>query len=203
MTDYLVRGSALQGIRTTVEELGGDADTLFRRTGLTEAEQAPDSWFSYRSYLLLLEEAARSTNCQHFGLRLSQQQDIGILGALGFVIQQAPDLRTALRELSTHFVHHNQGATVSLSVDDGIAYWRFTSKLGGYAPMWQQSDLVAGIGIDLMRLLREISRNSNIGSCQDLYCCINPANKIVGFNDTVIRVLHAYSVCITFNRIIC
>ena len=153
MTDYLVRASALQGIRATVEELGGDADTLLRRTGLIEAEQDPDSWFSYRSYLLLLEEAARATGCQHFGLRLSKQQDIGILGALGFVVQQAPDLRTALRELATHFVHHNQGATLSLSVENGVAYWRFTCKLDGYAPMWQQSDLVAGIGIDLMRLL--------------------------------------------------
>jgi AraC-like DNA-binding protein len=153
MTDYLVRAAALQGIRATVEELGGDADTLLRRTGLIEAEQDPDSWFSYRSYLLLLEEAARTTGCQHFGLCLSKQQDIGILGAVGFVIQQAPDLRTALRELAIHFVHHNQGATVSLSVEDGTAYWRYTCKLEGYAPMWQQSDLAAGIGIDLMRLL--------------------------------------------------
>jgi len=62
MTEYLVRASALQGIRATVEELGGDADDLLRRTGLIEMEQDPQSWFAYRSYLLLLEEAARCTN---------------------------------------------------------------------------------------------------------------------------------------------
>ena len=153
MTDYLVRASALRGIRPTVEALGGDADAILRRADLIKAEQDPDAWFSYRSFLLLLEEAARTTNCQHFGLRLSQQQDIGILGALGFVMQQAPDLRTALRELATYFVHHNQGAIVSLNVENDVAQWRFTCKLDGYAPMWQQSDLVAGIGMGLMRLL--------------------------------------------------
>lgn len=153
MTDCLVRASALQGIRATVEELGGDADALLRRTALLEMEQDPQSWFSYRNYLLLLEEAARSTACPHFGLRLSQRQDVGMFGALGFVIQQAPDLRTALRELSTLFVHHNQGGIISLTVEDGMAYWRYDCKLGGYAPMWQQSDLAAGIGVDLMRLL--------------------------------------------------
>jgi len=153
MTEYLVRASALQGIRATVEELGGDADALLRSAGLLEMEKHPQSWFAYRSYLLLLEEAARSTHCPHFGLRLSQHQDVGMFGALGFVIQQAPDLRSALRELSTLFVHHNQGGTISLTVEDGTAYWRYSCKLGGYAPMWQQSDLAAGIGVDLMRLL--------------------------------------------------
>lgn len=153
MTDYLVRGSALNGIRSTVEELGGDTDELLRKTGLINAEGDPDSWVSYRSFLLLLEEASRATKCTHFGLRLSQQQDIGILGAVGFVMQQAPDLRTALRELATHFAHHNQGASVSLKVEEGIAQWCFTCKLEGYAPMRQQADLVAGLGVDLMRLL--------------------------------------------------
>lgn len=153
MTDYLVRASSLQGIRSAVEELGGDVDALLQRTGMTEAELDPDAWVSYRSFLLLLEEAARATDCPYFGLRLSRHQDIGILGAAGFIMQQAPDLRTALRELSIHFAHHNQGATLSLKVEDGMAHWCFSCKLEGFAPLRQQSDLAAGIGIDIMRLL--------------------------------------------------
>ena len=153
MTDYLVRASALQGVRSAVEELSGDTDALLLRTGLDGAAQNPDSWISYRSFLLLLEEAARATECPHFGLLLSQHQGLGVLGTVGFIIQQAPDLRTALRELSIHLAHHNQGATVSLKVEDSIAQWCFTSKLEGYAPVKQQADLAAGIGINLMRLV--------------------------------------------------
>jgi AraC-like DNA-binding protein len=153
MTDYLVRASALQGVRHTVTELGGDIDVLLHSTGLVAAERDPDSWVSYRSFLLLLEEASRKTHCPHFGLLLSRQQDIGILGAVGFVIQQAPDLRTALRELIIHFAHHNQGATLSLKVENNIAQLCFTCKLEGFAPLGQQAGLVAGLGVDLIRLL--------------------------------------------------
>jgi len=136
-----------------VEELGGDTDALLRSTGLDGAAQDPDSWISYRSFLLLLDEAARATDCPYFGLRLSRHQDLGVLGTVGFVIQQAPDLRTALRQLAIHLAHHNQGATVSLKVEDGIAQWCFTCKLEGYAPVRQQADLAAGIGVNLMRLV--------------------------------------------------
>lgn len=153
MTDYLVRASSLQGIRSAIEELGGEADVLLQDTGLIDAEQDPDAWISYRSFLLLLEEAARSTNCPCFGLHLSRRQDIGILGAVGFVMQQAPDLRTALQELTIHFAHHNQGATLSLNVEEGMAHWQFRCKLEGFAPLRQQSGLAAGIGVNIMRLL--------------------------------------------------
>ena len=153
MTDYLVRAAALQGVRATIEELGGDADTLLAKAHLTEAEQDPDTWISYRGFLLLLEQAAAATDCPHFGLHVSRRQGIGILGALGHVIQQAPDLRTAMKQLSAHLGHHNQGAALTLRVEDNIAQWVFTCKLEGHAPVWQQSDLVAGIGVNLMRLL--------------------------------------------------
>ena len=59
MTEYLVRASALQGIRATVEELGGDADALLRSAGLLEMEKHPQSWFAYRSYLHTVDNSNR------------------------------------------------------------------------------------------------------------------------------------------------
>ncbi len=153
MADYLVRGSALVGVRATIEDLGGDAEGLLRQLGLVDAEQNPECWISYRSFLTLLERASQATGCPHFGLQLSRRQDVGILGALGFVIQQAPDVRTGLRELITHFAYHNQGADVSLVVQEGVAALQFSCKLEGELPIGQQEDLVAGLGVDLLRLL--------------------------------------------------
>jgi AraC-like DNA-binding protein len=161
MADYLVRASALQGIRATVEELGGDADGMFKRAGLPDTELDPESWISYRCFLLLLEDAARTTNCPHFGLQLSRHQDISILGTLGFIIQQAPDLRTALRELGAHFSYHNQGAHISMQEEAGLAHWRFTCRLEGEVPISQQAGLVAGIGMDLFRLLLDTTWSPN------------------------------------------
>jgi AraC-like DNA-binding protein len=153
MTDYLLRASVLQGFRDTVQELNGDPDALLRCAGLLDALEDPQSWISYRKFLLLLEDARMATACPHFGLKLSRHQGIGMLGTVGFVMQQAPDLRSAIEALTKYFSHHNQGALLSLSEEDGLARWSFTCKLEGSAPTWQQLDLVAGVGLNLLRLL--------------------------------------------------
>ena len=153
MSDYLVRASALQGFREVATELGGDPDALLSSVGLVGQEHDPEAWISYTAYLNLLETAARELSCAHFGLQLSKKQTIDILGTVGFVIQQAPDLRTALRELSKYFGHHNQGAVVTTVVDQGVTHWTFTFKPGQRAPMFQQSDLVAGLASKVMRYL--------------------------------------------------
>ena len=151
--NYLVRASSLEGIRATIAGLGGDADAILQRARLADKDLAPQSWLAYDRFLMLLEDAAQATNCPHFGLLLSSHQGINALGPVGFVIQQAPDIRSALRELTLHFVHQNQGAHVDLRVNKGIAQWKFSCKLQGRFPLRQQEDLAAGIGINLMRLL--------------------------------------------------
>jgi AraC-like DNA-binding protein len=173
MTNYLVKASALQSFGRTVEELGGEPGPLLREAGLTDPEKDPEAWISYRQFLTLLEEAARVTCCPHFGLRLSRHQDIGILGTVGFIMQQAPDLGTALRELAAYFGHHNQGAEVSMEVQKGIAHWRFSSKLEGKLPTRQQADLAAGIGLNVMRLLWRPSWHPNT-----LYLNHSPAEDV-------------------------
>ena len=153
MMNYLVRAATMQGMRETISSLGGDADEIFQRAGVQEEELAPQAWFSYYRFLLLLDDAARATGCPHFGLLLSTRQGFNVLGPVGFVIQQAGDLRSALRALTVHFIHHNQGASVNLQIDKGIAQWQFSCKLAGKAPVRQQEDLAAGVGMNLMRLL--------------------------------------------------
>ena len=153
MSEYQVRASALHGYRETVLSLGGNPDTLLAVAGLPGADANPETWISYSAYLRLLETTANSLHCPHFGLLLSRQQDIEILGAVGFVIQQAPDIRTALRELSQFFSHHNQGAVVATRVENGVTHWTFTSKPNQDAPMHQQSDLAVGIATKVMKSL--------------------------------------------------
>ena len=153
MTDYLVRASSLSGIRSAIVSLGADPDELNLLTQLEAAALDEESWISYSSFLTLLQESAQLTDCPHFGLSLSQHQDISILGTLGYIMQQAPDLRTALLELAKYFAYHNQGAKISLTVEKGIALWRFDCELEGVLPVTQQVDLVAGLALDVMRLL--------------------------------------------------
>ena len=153
MTDFMVRASALSGYRETVLALGGDPDPLLASHGMSGADADPELWVSYRDWLHLMEHSAQALHCPSFGLLLSERQDITILGAVGFMMRQAPDVRTALRELGAYFNHHNQGATVAITVRDGKALWNFTPRPHLHAPLTQQSDLVVGIAAKIMRLL--------------------------------------------------
>ncbi len=153
MTEYLVRASALEGYDELVTELGGDPAALRARAGISLDELAYDSWISYRAFVKLLELSAEQLQCPHFGLSLSRLQDISILGSVGFVMREAPDVATALFELSKYFALHNQGAEVTLKLEQEIASLCFESKLPGDIGMGQQLDLVVGIGMNIMRLL--------------------------------------------------
>jgi AraC-like DNA-binding protein len=153
MAEYLVRASALEGFAELVAELGGDTDNLRRAAGLPVTPLPGDGWISYRAFLNLLELSAKELACPHFGLHLSRHQGIGILGPLGFIMREAPDVATALAELSRYFSLHNQGADVSLSRVSGTVQLGFESKVPGHLPMGQQEDLVIGIGLNIMRLL--------------------------------------------------
>ncbi|MFT5482112.1 MAG: AraC-like DNA-binding protein [Halieaceae bacterium] len=153
MIEYMVRASVLDGYRELVASLDGDANALLSASGVTTAPLQADDWIAYSSFLTLLELSAKTLNCQHFGLLLSREQGINVLGPVGFVMAQAPDIRTALAELSKYFAHHNQGAYINLTVDDGLARWSFESRIGHAFPTIQQSDLAMGIGINIMSLL--------------------------------------------------
>ena len=153
MSDYLVRASALAGFADTVTALGGDPAALLRAAGIPTDIEDPDAWMPYAAWLRLLKLAAEHTGCEHFGLELSRRQGTDILGPVGFVMQQAPDVGTALSELARHFAQHNQGADVSLEVSEGIAMLGFHIKETSLLDNRQQYDLGVGIGCNIMRLL--------------------------------------------------
>lgn len=153
MKDYLVRASALQGYRETTRHHGVDPEPLLAGHGLSGVDPDSEAWISYRAWLELLEHTADVTGIPCFGLRLSARQDINILGAVGIIMQQAPDVRAALQELTRYFSYHNQGAVVSPTVASGVLSWTFTPRPALHVSMRQQSDLVAGLGCKIMRLL--------------------------------------------------
>lgn len=155
MSDYLLRGSSLNGVSAVIRELGADPQQLLAESRLSGVEEDPESWVSYAQFLLFLERAAQACHCDHFGLLLSARQNINILGALGFTVQQAPDVRTALLELVARFSFHSQGANVGLTIEDDRAFLFNSSRLGGHYPIAQQEMLVCGLAYDILKLLTD------------------------------------------------
>ena len=135
-------------------ELGGDPEQLLCTVGLDRVDPSDlDAWMSYRAWLNLLELSARELSCPHFGVLLARRQELSILGTVGFVMQQSPDVGTALRELVSYFGQHNQGAEVGLEVRDGLACLSFRVKEAGILGTRQQYAVSLGVGMNIMRML--------------------------------------------------
>jgi AraC-like DNA-binding protein len=111
----MVRSSALQGYTTLMRGLGVDPAPLLRRYRIPSGSLSDDdAMLSLRSCIHLLEASALETGCADFGLRLSQVQDISVLGPLGIVLQNAPTVRQAWDYASRHLFVHSPGLELSL-----------------------------------------------------------------------------------------
>ncbi len=143
----------MEGFSETVLTLGGDPVELLRRSGLPQEIPDPDTWIAYSNWLQLLENAAQATACPHFGIELSRRQGTNILGPVGFILQQAPTVGVALRELASHFAQHNQGADVTVTRENELVLLGFQVRSTTDIGVRQQLYLAVGIGVNLMRHL--------------------------------------------------
>jgi hypothetical protein len=99
----LVRSSVLTGYRDLVTSLSGDPAALLRRFRIDAAAlQRQDALISFRAVVKLLEATALSLKCPDFGLRMSQQQDLTILGPVALIGLNSPTVGDALRAMIDH-----------------------------------------------------------------------------------------------------
>ena len=97
----MLHSSGLRGYLEVMQQLGTDPLPLLKKYGIQLAQlQDDNAWISHTAMVQLLEESAQQTNCADLGLRISQYQDIDILGVLGLILQSASTLREVLKYCS-------------------------------------------------------------------------------------------------------
>lgn len=152
----MVRGTSLQGFVELVEELGGDADALLRRAHLArDAVGSHDSFVDYRSVLLLLEDAARTTGAGDFGRRLATRQGLEILGPLGVTARTAPTVGAALGAIEHFMAYYSPALAVSVGPGPEPSLASFEWQLLAARPPahGQAAELALGVASRVFRLL--------------------------------------------------
>jgi AraC-like DNA-binding protein len=150
-------GTTRNGIRATVRKVIGDLGydpeatiasakinhTLFGDTNFA----VPTSMFCQ-----LFAHCAKVTACQDFGMLVGAEGSLSWLGQIGFVAQNADNVGTALKTISTCFRHHDRSAVVELK-----SAGKFVSL--SYAPLIEmegQEQWLCGVmscGVSFMREL--------------------------------------------------
>jgi len=108
--DYSIRSAALTGLDQVVIKLGGDNELLLKRAGLPlDLLENPEQLISYAKFENVLELGASHFNCDDFGLRIAQHQDLHMLGAVGLLMETCSSFGEAIKLAQTFICTHVLG----------------------------------------------------------------------------------------------
>ena len=147
-----VLSAAASGLDAFITGQGGDVDRVFGRAGIDpEQLRHPTLSLALPSYCQVLEEAARQSGCDNFGLRYGQQFQPQALGLLGYVGLCSATLEDALRNFAAAFPYHQHDTLIRL-VDSGECY-RFDYQVRHSAILdrRQDAELTMGMALNLLR----------------------------------------------------
>lgn len=147
-----VLSAAASGLDAFITEHGGDLDRVLGRAGVDPEQLVhPTMSLALPNYCQVLEEAARQTGCEHFGLRYGEQFKPQALGLLGYVGLCSPTLEAALANFAAAFPFHQHDTLIQL-VDAGDCY-RFDYRITHAAIHERRHDaeLTMGMAMNLVR----------------------------------------------------
>lgn len=118
LPEGLLRVAPLMAIPAILREFGLDPDEVLAEFDIATAHfEDPENTLPFTAVGRFLGRCRELTGCAHLGLLLGRRAGVSALGAVGYLMQSAPDVRTALGAL-VEFLHlHDRGASVSLSFD--------------------------------------------------------------------------------------
>ncbi|GGC64941.1 AraC family transcriptional regulator [Chelatococcus reniformis] len=101
---------------------GVDLGPLLAAEGVAEdVFSDPDHALPFVTFCGLISRCAAAVARDDFGLLVCEAASASNLGLVGFLLQQAPDVRTALTDLVGYLHHHDRGAAPFLVVEHGTA----------------------------------------------------------------------------------
>ncbi|AVO52108.1 AraC family transcriptional regulator [Ectopseudomonas mendocina] len=147
-----VLAAAASGLCGFIEKHGGDADRILGVSGIDpELLRHPTLSLALPNYCQVLEEAARQSGCDNFGLYYGQQFKPQALGLLGYIGLCSATLEQALINFARAFPLHQRNSLIRL-VDAGECY-RFDYQIrhGAILSRRQDAELTLGMALNLIR----------------------------------------------------
>jgi len=159
-----------------MRDMGYDPAPLLHRYHIQEESlDSDDAMISLRAATHLLEASAEVTGCGDFGLRLSLNQSIDVLGPLSIVLRNAPTVRDAMNDVIRYLFVHSPGIIVTLNernpIVKGTVEVSIDFRLSGHVTTRQNIDLCLADAHNFIRLF--------VGDKYDLRAVSIPHDPVV------------------------
>jgi len=152
IAEGIVRVGAAMSILPLLRARGIDPVPVFAEAGLTPACFGdPDNVVPYATLGRLVAASARVTRLPDWGLRVGAETGVASLGIIGFLVQNSPDVGSALRNLVEHLHLHDRGASSTFQIEDGTAALGYAIHQNGVEAADHIADAAIAIACNTMR----------------------------------------------------
>jgi AraC-like DNA-binding protein len=142
----LTRGATLTDYEHVARSVGLDPFRMLRLAKIpAKALDDPNLMISADSVGWLLEESARLSSQEAFGLLMAEKRSLANLGVLALVLREEPTLRAAMLACARYLRLHNDGVQLRLEEDGDLAMLHVDFRRPG---VWRQAiEMSAGIAV--------------------------------------------------------
>ena len=154
MRTPMISLNAATGLIEAINAARGDVDQILHAVGLDRSTVSdPHGFLPCGDFARLLQEAARRTGDDCFGLHFGEQFQPKNIGPLIYVLLNSPTMAVAFDNAVRYLKVHNEGARVTFIYDATTAYLR-QSLLGVAAEeVRQQSEYSMVVALNTLRLM--------------------------------------------------
>ena len=116
-----IRVGPVSALPDVLAGFGIEAEPIFRSFGISaQILDDPDNTLPFSVLCKLISKCVEVTGRDDFGLIVCERAGASNLGLVGFLLQQAPDVRSALGDLVRYLHHNDRGAVPFLKISNGV-----------------------------------------------------------------------------------
>jgi AraC-like DNA-binding protein len=147
-----ILAAAADGVESFIDRHGGNAKRVLALSGVAEtALEDPKLSLNLASYVGMMEQAARETRNDNFGLWFGQQFQPCRLGLIGNIALASPTLGAALDNLSRLFAFHQQQTETRITWENNLLRLEYRVLDGCILERRQDSELTMGMFANIFR----------------------------------------------------
>ncbi|MGH7848150.1 MAG: AraC-like transcriptional regulator QhpR, partial [Candidatus Binatia bacterium] len=153
-TRPMISVAATTGLLETIAATGRNPDPILREVGLERsAFRNADGFIASSTFARLLEEAARATADDCFGLHFGERYNPKNIGPLAYVVLNSPTLAAAIENAERYLHIHNEAANLSFRIEGPQAHLRFLLAGLGIEPARQHNEYSMAVALNTLRTM--------------------------------------------------
>jgi AraC-like DNA-binding protein len=146
--------TAATGLLDAIKAAGGEPDAILRAAEMDRGAFAnPDGYIPSAAFARVLEECARATKDESFGLHFGETYNPKDAGAVAYVILNSPTVAAAFDNAARYVHLHNEAVKIFRTTEGSRIYLRHALPDLGLESLRQQNEYSMAVALNVLRIM--------------------------------------------------